>query len=362
MVDGAVVRGDVEVDPAAGTITAVGLAGGRGAGIAVAGLIDLQVNGMAGVDFARCDLDGYRQAGAAMLAAGVTAYQPTLVTAPEAALVAALGVLGAAATDVQSGGPRVLGAHLEGPFLSPHRLGAHPPEHRRDPDEGLLERLLAAGPVRQVTLAPEVPGALDLIARLVPTTTVSLGHSDATAAEAHAAFDLGATTVTHLFNAMRPPTHRDPGIVFAALSRRDVVVQVILDGHHLAPETAGLVWQAAAGRTALVTDAVSVAGQGDGDFRFGRRAVTVRDGAVRLDDGVLAGSALTLDAAVRNLMALGASLEAAVGAASAVPAGICRAADLGVLAPGRVADVAVLDGDRRVVRTLVAGVERYASG
>jgi N-acetylglucosamine-6-phosphate deacetylase len=224
----------------------------------------------------------------------------------------------------------------------------------------LLERLLAAGPVRQMTLAPELPGALELVTRLrAADITVSLGHTDATAAEAHAGFDAGAATVTHLFNAMRPPGHRDPGVAFTALSRDDVVVQVILDGHHLAPETASLAWRAARGRLALVTDAVAVAGLGDGDFTFGQFTVTVRDGAVRLPDGTLAGSALTMDAAVRALVALGAPLPEALAAASTVPARVARV-DGGTLAVGAPADVVVLDDDVRVVRTLVAGTERYA--
>ena len=358
VVDGTIVPGDVEIDRDSGTVTAVGVVTSGGTGLAIPGLVDLQVNGMAGIDFSACDLDGLRAAGTAMLAAGVTAFQPTLVTASEATLVRALGVIAAAGG---SCGPRLLGAHLEGPFLAPGRLGAHDPAHRRDPDLALLERLTAAGPVRQVTLAPELPGGLELVERLSPTTTVSLGHTDATAAEAHAAFDRGATTVTHLFNAMRPPTHRDPGVVFAALARADVAVQIIMDGHHLAAETALMVWRAAAGRTAIVTDAISAAGLGDGEFGFGTRQVIVREGAVRLADGTLAGSALTLDHALRNLVAGGVPVEQAVGAATAVPARIARASELGTLAPGRAADVAVLDADLHVVRTLVAGVERFAA-
>lgn len=360
VVDGAIVTGDVEIDTTTGTVAAVGVPGRGGSGLAIPGLVDLQVNGMAGIDFSACDIDGYATAGVAMLATGVTAYQPTLVTAPEATLVRALEVLAEASG--ATGGPRILGAHLEGPFLSPKQLGAHQAEHRRDPDLALLGRLLAAGPIRQMTLAPELPGGLELIERLAPAVTVSLGHTDATAAQAHAAFDRGATTVTHLFNAMRTPTHRDPGVAYVALARDDVAVQMILDGHHLEPETAMLVWRAARGRAALVTDAVSVAGLGDGVFGWAPRQVAVHDGAVRLPDGVLAGSALTLDAALRNLVAVGVAIEDALGAAATVPARICRAPGLGSLAPGLRADVAVLDADLRVVRTLVGGIEHFATG
>ncbi len=134
--------------------------------------------------------------------------------------------------------PRILGAHVEGPFLSAERLGTHPREWRRDPDRRLMERLLKAGPVTFVTLAPELPGAVELVDLLVRHgVVVSCGHTDATAAQAHVAFDRGARAVTHLFNAMRPLRARDPGIAGAALCRDDVVLQLVVDGHHLAPRS-----------------------------------------------------------------------------------------------------------------------------
>ena len=242
IVEGKLLQGDVEV--ADGLIVSVGLAPRKGGGIAVPGFVDLQVNGFGGVDFAAADAAGYAKAGDALLEHGVTAYQPTFITAPEEDLIAALREVPA-----DTAGPRILGVHLEGPFLSPNRLGAHPVAFRRDPDAALLERLLAAGPVGYVTLAPELPGALELVDLLHERgVVVSCGHSDATAEQAAAAFDRGVGTVTHLFNAMRPLGHRDPGIAGAALARDDVIVQMILDGHHLAEETAKVVWRAA-GRT-----------------------------------------------------------------------------------------------------------------
>src|SRR5262245_39106297 len=198
LVGGRLVPGDVDVVD--GRIAAAGLANANGKGLAAPGFVDLQVNGFAGVDFLGADADGYAVAGDALLETGVTSYLPTMITSPEDDLVEALRGL-----PVDGRGPRVLGAHLEGPFISPRRLGTHPPSARRDPDLALLDRLLAAGPVVLVTLAPELPGALEVVgelgARGIP---VSCGHSDATAAEAAAAFDAGVRTVTHLFNAMRP--------------------------------------------------------------------------------------------------------------------------------------------------------------
>ena len=192
----------------------------------------------------------------------------------------------------------------------------------------------------------------ELVARGV---TVACGHTNASAAEAHLAFDRGARTVTHLFNAMRSATARDPGLVFAALARDDVTVQLILDGHHVAPETALLAWRAAAGRLALVTDAVAAAGERDGVFWLGSVQVTARDGVVRREDGTLAGSALTMVEAVRNLLELGATLEEAVNAATSVPARIAGRDDVGVLAVGRAADVVVLDDALEVERVIVEG-------
>src|SRR3954470_2569277 len=293
LVDGLLVRGDVKIDD--GRIVSVGLSS-PGRGIAVPGFIDLQVNGFGGVDFLDADSDGYRRAGEALLETGVTAYLPTLITTPEHQLIAAMA-------EVPSGEsrPRILGMHLEGPFLSPNRLGTHEASARRDPDLAMLDRLLAAGPVRLMTLAPELPGADALIDRLLELgVAVSLGHTDATAAQANAAFDRGARSVTHLFNAMRPFLHRDPGIAGAALARDDVFVCVILDGIHLAPETARTAWRAAGSRLAIVSDAIAAAPSGDGASSLGELDLEVREGAVRGPDGVLAGSVLTMIEAVRN--------------------------------------------------------------
>jgi len=357
VVEGVLLPGDVEVVD--GRIAAVALDGAPGRGVAVPGFVDLQVNGFGGVDLAGADAAGYRRAGEALLETGVTAFQPTFITAPEKDLVAALAGVPAEAVP---GAPRILGAHLEGPFLSSSRLGAHPASARRDPDLALLGRLLDAGPVTTMTLAPELDGALELVDVLhARGVTVSCGHSDATAAEASRAFDRGVGTVTHVFNAMRPLSHRDPGIVGAALARDDVIVQMILDGHHLADETAQVVWRAAGGRVALVSDAIAAAGNGDGAYRLGGVEIEVRGGVARRGDGVLAGSVLTLLDAVRALHALGAPLVDAVGAATAVPARVLRRDDVGTLRVGGEADVVVLD-DRLELRTvLVAGRERVTA-
>jgi len=251
---------------------------------------------------------------------------------------------------------------VEGPFLSPERLGTHPREHRRDPDLALLDRLLDAGRVTTFTLAPELPGADALIRRLLERQiVVSAGHTNATAAEAHAAFDLGVSTVSHLFNAMRPFRSRDPGIAGVALTRRDVYVQMIVDGHHLADETVRLIWAAAAGRVALVTDATAGATENPGSYQLGDIEIESSGGVPVREDGVLAGTVLTMIEAVRNLHALGISLEDAVGAATSVPASIVGRADLGTLEPGGAADVVVLDDRLDIVNVLCAGETRVVA-
>ena len=352
LVGGAFVPGDIEVTD--GVVADYGLASPNGSGVAVPGFVDLQVNGFAGIDLVSADSDGYRRAGEALLETGVTAYLPTFISAPEEDLLAALG-----SVPPSVAGARILGVHLEGPFLSPKRLGIHPPAARRDPDLALLERLLGAGPVRMMTLAPELPGADELIDRLlVGGIAVSCGHTDATAAEAVRAFDRGARAVTHLFNAMRPFRHRDPGLAGAALASENVIVQIILDGVHLAEETARVTWQSAPGRVALVTDAVAGAGMGDGSYFLGGFEIEVRNGVVRSLDDVLAGSALTMIDAVRNLHGLGVPLAEAVMAATAVPARVLGAPNLGRLDIGLPADLVVLDDTLEIERVCIGGEDR----
>jgi N-acetylglucosamine-6-phosphate deacetylase len=222
--------------------------------------------------------------------------------------------------------------------------------------------LLDVGRVTAMTLAPELPGADAVIRRLLERgVVVSAGHTNATAEQANDAFDLGISTVTHLFNAMRPFRSRDPGIIGVALTRPDVFVQLIVDGHHLADETVRLVWAAAAGRLALVSDATAGAAFGGGSYQLGDVTIEVADGPPTREDGVLAGTVLTMIDAVRNLHALGISFEDAVGAATLVPARIVGRPDLGILEPGAAADVVVLDDRLEIVNVVCAGEARVVA-
>ncbi len=354
LVDGTLVAGDVRIDD--GRVVEVGVEPGSGArGTAVPGFIDLHINGFAGVDFFTAGAADYARVGPALAATGVTAYLPTFVSAPEAAYAPALEAV-AGARD--GAGSRLLGAHLEGPFIAERWVGAHDPAHIRAPDAGLAARLCDAGPVRLVTLAPELPGALALIDQLGERgVVVSCGHSDADAQTAHRAFDRGARAITHIYNAHRRWQPRDPGLAGAALVRDDVTVQAIVDDVHLAPETAYAAFRTARERFCLVSDAIAAAGIATGESRLAGQTLRIEDGAARLPDGTLAGSLLTMDGAVANLVAKGASLADAVHAASRAPALLIGRPDLGRIAPGNAADIAVLDDDLRVTRTVVGGIE-----
>jgi N-acetylglucosamine-6-phosphate deacetylase len=344
LVDGILTPGDVEIE--GGTIARVGLSP-AGSDVASPGFVDLHVNGFAGVDFLTADRVAYAHAREAILATGTTTFLPTFISVPEPALQDALREL-----------PEDLAAHLEGPFLSPRRLGVHDPAHRADPDLARLRRALEHR-VAMVTLAPELPGAGRLIDELNRRdVAVSAGHSDATAAEAHRAFDRGVRTVTHLFNAMRPSSHRDPSIAFAALARDDVIAQLIVDLRHVSADAVRVAF--AAGRIALVTDATAAATMPDGTYVLAGRPIRSTGGTVTNEQGGLSGTALTMLDAVRNLHGLGAPLQDALNAASDVPARVIRRPDLGRLRPGARADVVILDDRLEVRRVLVNGGERVA--
>lgn len=356
IVDDELVSGDVEISD--GMISGLGLSPAGRSGLAAPGFVDLQVNGYGDVDFLSADVDGYRQAGEVLLSTGVTAFQPTLVSAPIDVLLNAVETARKARPEIR---PRILGVHLEGPFLAPRWKGAHDERWIIPPDISVAERLCLAGSVTTMTLAPEQPGGMDLLRWLVAHGVVaSIGHSDADAATAHAAYDAGARSVTHLHNAQRRFGARDPGVSGVAMTRNDVTVELIPDFVHLSRETVRLAWLAAGHRLAVVTDAISAAPRSTGEFQLGDRTIFVAEDAARLPDGTLAGSVLSMDKAVRNLVELGVPVSKALRAATTIPAVLLGRADLATIRAGTVADVVVLDGALMPVRTLRDGVEVWA--
>ena len=254
--------------------------------------------------------------------------------------------------------PRLLGVHLEGPFLGHVRRGVHDAAALRDPTPAAVDALLDAadGVLAQVTIDPALPGALDAVQRFVAAgVRVAVGHTDADHATAAAAFDAGATLLTHAFNAMRGIEARAPGPVVAAIQRDHVRLELVLDGHHVHPASAALLFRSAPGRVVLVTDAMAAAAAGDGDYRLGTQAVRVRGGRAVLDDrpAVLAGSVLTLAEAIRTGLAFGQPHQALVHAATVAPAEALGLVPP-LLEPGGVADLVITDPAGRVERVLLA--------
>ncbi len=304
------------------------------------GFVDVHVHGGGGADFA----DGAEAIAAAVRmhrAHGTTRTVLSLVSAPVDALATTIRAL----APIVRADPLLLGIHLEGPFLSPDNKGAHDPDALIAPTPEAVDALLAAadGTIALVTIAPELPGALDAIARFTAAgVRVAIGHTTADLSAAGRGFDAGAGQLTHAFNAMPGLAHRSPGPIGAALERPDVVLELIADGLHVHPVVVAALFRMAPGRVALITDAMSAAGFGDGDYRLGPLQVTVRDGAARLDSGSLAGSTLTLDAAIRTVVDAGIPLQDAVLAATATPARALGHPELGVLEPGSPADAVLL--------------------
>lgn len=322
----------------------------------VPGFVDIHVHGGDGASYPSGDLDEARRAARFHLRHGTTTTVASLVTSTPADLLRTVGALRELAAD-----GTIAGLHLEGPYLAQARCGAHDPALLRAPDPAEMARLLdaAQGHVQQVTVAPELPGALELIAMLTEQGVVAaVGHTDATYEQARAAFDAGATLATHLFNGMRPPHHREPGVVVAALEDDRVTVEVINDGVHLHSAIVRSVFASAGGaRVALVTDAMAAAGVGDGRFDLGGQSVEVSDGVARLaGGGSIAGSTLTMDLAVRRaVLHAGISLQDAVRAASLTPASVLGLDRVGAITPGWRADLVLLDDALRVRRVMRAG-------
>lgn len=324
------------------------------------GYIDLHVHGGGG---AQCNTDDPEEVlSMARFHArhGTTAMLATTVAASIDELEAALAAI--ANCTSRGGGAAVLGAHLEGPFISPRRPGAMDRGVFINPDERSLQRLLDAGDgtVRMMTTAPELPGGLEMIRKLAGAgIIVSLGHSDATYDEARAAVRAGARCATHTFNAMPPLHHREPGLLGAVLDLDELSCELICDGIHVHPAALRLAFHAKGlARSTLVTDAMQAAGMPDGEYRLGGATVTVSSGRAEIaGGGSIAGSTLTMDAAVANAVGfLGISLEQAAVLASGNPARLLGLAHRkGAIAPGFDADLTILDHDLRACGTLVAG-------
>ncbi|ROQ05080.1 MULTISPECIES: N-acetylglucosamine-6-phosphate deacetylase [unclassified Curtobacterium] len=320
------------------------------------GFIDLHGHGGATESY---EDDSFARSLAVHRAHGTTRSVLSLVANPVSALADSLARIRA----VMAADPLVLGVHLEGPFLSPHNKGAHNESFLIDPSPAAVDALLEAGEgvIRQVTIAPELPGALDAVRRFVAAgVTVAVGHTVGTYDQARAAFDAGATLLTHAFNAMPGLHHRAPGPIGAAVADDRVTLELILDAVHVHPVVADTLLRAAPGRLALITDAMGAAGAADGSYRLGSLDVTVTDGVAHVaGTDTIAGSTLTQDVALQNAVSLaGRTLPEAVAALTSVPAAALGLGDrLGRLAPGYAADLVALSPALEVQRVWGGGRE-----
>lgn len=322
----------------------------------VPGLVDLQVNGGHGIDLTTTPERVWELA-AHLACQGVTAFLPTLVSCPPQVVRRAQRALADGPPTGWSGAVPV-GWHVEGPMLAPARCGAHDPAMLRTPSRALVDDWTRPSGIAMVTLAPELPGAADVVAALVDAgVVVAAGHTEATAGDVGRGVDAGITVATHLFNAMPPIAGRSPGPAAALLAEPRVRVGCIADGVHLASGTLEFVWQAAGpGRLVLVTDAMAATGLGDGRHHLGSQEVVVTDGRATLPDGTLAGSVATLDGCLRHVAAVtGAPLGDVLPTVTTTPADVLGEPTRGRLEVGARADLVVFDDDLQVVQTLVGG-------
>jgi N-acetylglucosamine-6-phosphate deacetylase len=340
-----------------------------GDGILAPGFVDIHIHGGAGHDVMEAGANALPPVERLLAAHGVSSYFPTTVTAPVDATLSALARLADAIeaaerspqADPETGDLRArpLGIHLEGPFISHSRRGVHPPENLLPPSVAAFDRFwqAARGHIRVLTIAPELPGAVEVIAEAAARRVcVSLGHSDADLNAARAGFAAGARHATHTFNAMRPLDHRDPGILGEVLTDSRLSADIIADGIHLDPVIVQLFLKAKGPDAAvLITDATAATGMPDGRYRLGSLEVDVKDGRC-MAGGKLAGSVLTMDSAVRNVMQFAQwNLQQAVRLATLNPARVVSLKNGGVLEAGAVADLVVLSPSGEVRHTMVRG-------
>ncbi|HEX4066798.1 MAG TPA: N-acetylglucosamine-6-phosphate deacetylase [Acidobacteriaceae bacterium] len=328
-------------------------------------LFDVHIHGCGGHDVMEATESALSHIGTFLAGHGVGAYCATTVTAPLEALLRSLNGL-AKLLDQPLDGARPVGIHLEGPFLAPHKRGAHAESQLLSPSVALFDRFWQAseGNIRLMTIAPELPGAEETIAHAAKLgVRVSLGHSDAAAEAAHRGVAAGAVTATHTFNAMRRFDHRDPGLLGEVLTNDRLFAEIICDGLHVDPAAVRLFWKAKGpDRALLVTDAMSGTGMPDGNYWLGELEVRVKNGRCIIGEDTLAGSTLTLDRAVRNFAEFtGASLSETIGLATRNPARMTGLdAEIGQLAPGRSADIAVLSPNNEVIETFLNGDPQLA--
>jgi N-acetylglucosamine-6-phosphate deacetylase len=357
--DGSILAGRISFDA---TISSIETHATASTDYILPAFIDLQVNGSHGIDVMSASADGIIKISQRLAREGVGAWLPTAITSPLDRIEKVHRAVEEAIAhrkDDDSAGARILGMHLEGPFISPMRLGAHP-RLNLEPSGEAFERVMALEHLQLVTLAPELPGALDAIRQLTSRgVVVSIGHTNATFEEASAGVAAGAQMFTHLFNAMRPLNHRDPGVVAVALTNEVALPAVIADGVHIAPEILRLIYMTRGRRMILTTDKVALAGAGpEASMTMGRTTARSIGGAARLEDGTLAGATISmLDGARMMVEKVGASVGEIGIMAATNPATLLGKIDRGRLQRGAISDIMVLSSALELKAVFLAGRE-----
>ena len=313
----------------------------------IPGLVDIHTHGNSGADFSDGDAAGLETMARYLASNGVTGFAPASMTLPYETLDRAFATASQFSAHRPAGCARLLGIQMEGPFFSEKKKGAQNAAYLRLPDFEAFQRLYdrCGGLVRIVDVAPELEGAVDFTARASRLCTVSVAHTDADYDQAGAVLDAGAAHLTHLFNAMPPIHHRNPGVIGAAAERESVTAELICDGMHVHESAVRMAFKLFPGRICLVSDALRCCGMPDGIYELGGQQVFLREGVARLADGTIAGSAANLYTCMRRAIAFGIPMEQAILSATAIPARVLGLTDVGIIRPGARADFVVCDAN-----------------
>ncbi len=310
------------------------------------GLVDIHTHGNSGADFSDGSLEGLTLMAGYLAQNGITGFAPASMTLPYEKLAKAFETAARLRRQSPTGCARIQGIHMEGPFLAEKKKGAQNGDYLRGPDHAAFQALYESseGMIRIVDIAPELPGAIAFIEKAKALCTVSVAHTDADYEQAAAAFDAGASHLTHLFNAMSPIHHRSPGVIGAASERDGVIAELICDGHHIHPSAVRMAFKLFPGRICLVSDALRCCGMPEGEYELGGQTVYLKAGIAKMSDGTIAGSATNLFDCMRNAIRFGIPEEEAIRAATILPACQIGAADsVGSIEAGKCADFVVCD-------------------
>ena len=311
----------------------------------IPGLVDIHIHGCFGDDFSDGSTEGILRMSQNLARLGITSFLPTTMTLDEEQYIRIAESLNEAINTAGDNSARILGMRMEGPFLSEARKGAHAPIYLANPNLELFHAVqtVSEGRLRVIDVAPEKDGAMDFIKKASKESVVSLAHTDATYEEALLAFKEGAGHVTHLFNAMRPLRHRDPGIIAALFDSPGITTEIIGDGIHVHESMVRLAFRECRGRICLISDALRCMGEKEGKYNLAGEIITLNGGVARLSDGTIAGAALSVYDTLLNLISMGIAKENAILSATSVPAKVIGNQNIGEIEAGRFADFIVCD-------------------